>query len=336
MSVRNISTTIIGPKGVLRDSLASLLDSYSYRVTECHQSTADMAPPAEGEDIHMVILTMCSVDAAIAECERIKRSCSNCKIIGLLENISSDDVQKLLHSMIDACVPLEVSQDVLNKTLDLVMSGSERIVVLADGRHVPSPPASSPRKTGSGSNGNGQVKDDGSAPKSTPTPSNVSQNDACAGFNTASRESTGRDQTIATSPINRCGAAARLLHHTSAPGIKARHADALGRPPTVVHFAEFADARAPVSFPSLSVRERQIVDGLVKGLPNKIIARACGITEATVKVHMKAILRKVPCSNRTQVAIWALAHPDAVRATATNGAIKDQHRFGGAGLTAPE
>jgi DNA-binding CsgD family transcriptional regulator len=62
--------------------------------------------------------------------------------------------------------------------------------------------------------------------------------------------------------------------------------------------------------PSLSKREKQIIDGLIKGQSNKIIGRAFGIAEATVKVHMKAILRKLPCSNRTQVAIWALGHID--------------------------
>ncbi|MFZ0851121.1 MAG: LuxR C-terminal-related transcriptional regulator, partial [Hyphomicrobiaceae bacterium] len=32
------------------------------------------------------------------------------------------------------------------------------------------------------------------------------------------------------------------------------------------------------------------------------------ITEATVKVHVKAILRKIRAKNRTQAAIWALHH----------------------------
>ena len=73
------------------------------------------------------------------------------------------------------------------------------------------------------------------------------------------------------------------------------------------------------AIPALSERERQIIDGLVKGQSNKTIARACGITEATVKVHMKAILRKVPCSNRTQVAIWALEQGDALRASRMSG-----------------
>ena len=60
--------------------------------------------------------------------------------------------------------------------------------------------------------------------------------------------------------------------------------------------------------PALSEREIQVMDGLVKGHANKVIARRCGITEATVKVHMKSILRKIRAGNRTQAAIWALEH----------------------------
>jgi len=39
-----------------------------------------------------------------------------------------------------------------------------------------------------------------------------------------------------------------------------------------------------------------------------VIARTCDITEATVKSHMKSILRKIRVANRTQAAIWALEH----------------------------
>lgn len=60
--------------------------------------------------------------------------------------------------------------------------------------------------------------------------------------------------------------------------------------------------------PRLSDREAQILDGLVKGHANKTIARTCEITEATVKVHMKSILRKIRVANRTQAAVWALEH----------------------------
>jgi two-component system nitrate/nitrite response regulator NarL len=37
-----------------------------------------------------------------------------------------------------------------------------------------------------------------------------------------------------------------------------------------------------------------------------MIARMHSVTEATVKVHMKAILRKIRVANRTQAAIWAI------------------------------
>ena len=53
-------------------------------------------------------------------------------------------------------------------------------------------------------------------------------------------------------------------------------------------------------------REEQILKALVRGQSNKMIARMCCVTEATVKVHMKSILRKIRVANRTQAAIWAL------------------------------
>ncbi|MBO1909079.1 response regulator transcription factor [Microvirga sp. 3-52] len=55
----------------------------------------------------------------------------------------------------------------------------------------------------------------------------------------------------------------------------------------------------------LSAREREILGCLTQGEPNKVIARKLDITEATIKVHVKAILRKIGASNRTQAAIWA-------------------------------
>jgi two-component system nitrate/nitrite response regulator NarL len=59
---------------------------------------------------------------------------------------------------------------------------------------------------------------------------------------------------------------------------------------------------------SLSRRELVILRTLTEGASNKIIARRLVITESTVKVHMKAILRKLRLQNRTQAAIWARTH----------------------------
>lgn len=57
----------------------------------------------------------------------------------------------------------------------------------------------------------------------------------------------------------------------------------------------------------MSDREVEILRGLIRGEPNKIISRRLNITEATVKVHVKSILRKLQVVNRTQAAIWALS-----------------------------
>ena len=56
----------------------------------------------------------------------------------------------------------------------------------------------------------------------------------------------------------------------------------------------------------LSEREKQVLACLIKGVSNKAIARSLDISEATVKAHVKALLRKIRASNRTQAAIWAL------------------------------
>jgi two-component system, NarL family, nitrate/nitrite response regulator NarL len=58
----------------------------------------------------------------------------------------------------------------------------------------------------------------------------------------------------------------------------------------------------------LTPREREILFHLVEGLSNKGIARILRITEATVKVHLKSLLRKIRVENRTQAAIWALSN----------------------------
>ena len=46
----------------------------------------------------------------------------------------------------------------------------------------------------------------------------------------------------------------------------------------------------------------------MQGASNKVIARRLGLAEATVKVHIKSILRKVQAANRTQAAMWARQH----------------------------
>ena len=65
-------------------------------------------------------------------------------------------------------------------------------------------------------------------------------------------------------------------------------------------------ATSATLFDKLTPREGDVLDRLVDGLPNKAIAQELSISEGTVKVHLKAVLRKLDVANRTQAATLAL------------------------------
>lgn len=71
--------------------------------------------------------------------------------------------------------------------------------------------------------------------------------------------------------------------------------------PTEGEVAEYAQAS---NGPVFSDRERQVLYFLRDGRSNKFIARELQLSEATIKVHIKTLLRKIGCTNRTQAAIW--------------------------------
>jgi two-component system, NarL family, nitrate/nitrite response regulator NarL len=99
-------------------------------------------------------------------------------------------------------------------------------------------------------------------------------------------------------------------HHEDAPTLVPD--DEVGGPETKLetvlawktkgaHGASSADLQ-----PRLSDREQQVLLCIARGESNKTIARSCSITEATVKVHLQSILRKICVHNRTQAALWAV------------------------------
>jgi two-component system, NarL family, nitrate/nitrite response regulator NarL len=65
--------------------------------------------------------------------------------------------------------------------------------------------------------------------------------------------------------------------------------------------------REPGTTP-LSERELGILRHLSAGDSNKAIALSLNLREATVKTHVKKILRKLGAANRTQAAVWAIEH----------------------------
>lgn len=58
----------------------------------------------------------------------------------------------------------------------------------------------------------------------------------------------------------------------------------------------------------LTPRQRDVLACMMDGSPNKEIARGLGLLESTVKAHVKAILRKLGASNRTQASMIASRH----------------------------
>jgi DNA-binding NarL/FixJ family response regulator len=69
------------------------------------------------------------------------------------------------------------------------------------------------------------------------------------------------------------------------------------------------DARAaPDPLAPFSQRERDVLNLLAAGLPNKLIARRLEISEKTVKSHLTRIFRELGVSDRTQAALWAERH----------------------------
>ena len=72
-------------------------------------------------------------------------------------------------------------------------------------------------------------------------------------------------------------------------------------PPTVV---DALASRMPDS--ELSAREQEVLGLLVAGKSNKEIAHSLGITEATVKSHVSAILMRLNVNDRTQAVVTAL------------------------------
>jgi len=68
------------------------------------------------------------------------------------------------------------------------------------------------------------------------------------------------------------------------------------------------DPLKPVPSPldNLTPREREILSLLAEGQSNKVIARNLGISDGTVKLHVKAILRKLNIHSRVEAAVIAV------------------------------
>ncbi len=243
-----VNTAIIGRKYLCREALMAVLQNSGLNFF--HQSEDASLLLANIAGSEQPDLLICCIDQYgnhelfLQQIGFLRLTISHMKTI-LLTDIPVDAaVVQAVHSGIEACLSNDISGQVLQRAVELVLSG-QHLFAANIARHLVEPPASGPERL----------------PPAPVTPS-IPVPEAL------------------TLPLTLSGAA------------------------------------------PLSKREFQILRHLVDGLPNKTIARALDITEATVKVHIKALLRKTRMANRTQVAIWAVNNGFALAAEAQDTAFQ--------------
>jgi DNA-binding NarL/FixJ family response regulator len=72
--------------------------------------------------------------------------------------------------------------------------------------------------------------------------------------------------------------------------------------------SELLAVRAGRREAELSRRERDVLELVAAGLPNKLIARRLEISEKTVKAHLTRVFERIGVTDRTQAALWARRH----------------------------
>ncbi len=83
--------------------------------------------------------------------------------------------------------------------------------------------------------------------------------------------------------------------------------DLTGALANLVKDGDSADPKVASSpFSSLTPREMEILCHLAEGQSNKVIARNLNISDGTVKLHVKAILRKLEVHSRVEAAVMAV------------------------------
>lgn len=64
--------------------------------------------------------------------------------------------------------------------------------------------------------------------------------------------------------------------------------------------------KGAVGSDSLTQRELEILKLIAKGMSNKVIARELAISDGTVKVHVKHLLKKLHLRSRVEAAVWMI------------------------------
>ena len=80
--------------------------------------------------------------------------------------------------------------------------------------------------------------------------------------------------------------------------------------PVLVQFVtgDLKSSQGKGLFDELTPRENEILELIAEGQGNKLIARNLGISEGTVKLHVKAVLRKLKVHSRVEAAVMYIEY----------------------------
>jgi two-component system, NarL family, nitrate/nitrite response regulator NarL len=285
---RNVPTIVIEPVVLFREGLRRILWEASFQVFWC----ADHAPPGQIPALPAsaapLVIIGTNFDEAIVQIGEVKRQYPDARIVLLVEPGPRQQVLAALRCGADTLIHRRSSYEAFIGTLKLVIDGatvlpSDMIDVLLSEPDEPAPSDACPPTS---LNGVGESEEHQEEVLAEELP----------------HEELLADEVPATEDLAPVELAASEI--TTGELVQSDIA-----PPSLPHTALVPGGLVQRSIAQqdygLSLRELGVLDRLREGRSNKEIARDLGITEATVKVHVKAILRKARMRNRTQVAMWA-------------------------------
>jgi len=244
------TAVVVDPSRLFREGLEKLLCSAEFTILASIKRLSELSVEPALDAPHLIVFGFdrdMDADEQLQSLSRARMGSPHPHVVVLTCSTENDLLLKAAAAGIDAVLSRDISSEVLQRSLELVMLGQQVF------------PAAAPRS-----------RSDSDSPVLA-----IGQQD----------EAVHRRGSL---PVP----GASQIEIVPPPGPASAGANAF-----------LAKKLGQASIP-LSNREEEILGRLIAGAPNKVIARDLGITEGTVKVHVKSLCRKLGALNRTQAAIW--------------------------------
>ena len=300
--MNQIRTVIIDPRQLIREGLEKLLCRPLFDVVAAGRTLADAFGAGSGMGRADVVVfghfKATDVEAQIVGLRHLPDEAHRPRFVLLTEVEEPDLLRRALNAGVDALLSNDISSKVLRRSLELVALG-QRLFPVSLLHAAPAP-----------------------LPSAAPSP----------GVPSPGVPSPGVPDIMVPGIVVPDAGKPPSKHPPALITVPTPLASTMTRVTAPQPFTQSGAGRGPQERSALSTRESQVLGYLVRALSNKEIARELQITEGTVKVHIKALLRKVRASNRTEAAIWALSNRRMSSQTADEMA---DHAGAGMGRRAP-